>query len=238
MRGRPSPTCVLISGGLDSAALVHRLLAQGGRVVPLYLRCGLLWEPAELYWLKRFLRALRVPRLAPLIVVDLPLRSLYGSHWSLTGRGIPSARSTDAAVYLPGRNALLLTAAAIACAARGINRLAIGTLRGNPFGDASPAFFRRLGACLSGALAHPVRIEAPLRRLGKADLIRAAAGTPLALTFSCLRPRLPAGRQAAWHHCGACNKCAERRRAFRAARIADPTQYLISFSRQLRQRRK
>jgi 7-cyano-7-deazaguanine synthase len=211
----------LISGGLDSAILAHRVLAGGGRVVPLYLRTGLIWEPTELYWVKRLLRALRSPRLAPLVVIDLPLRGLYGAHWSLTGRGIPGRRSADAAVYLPGRNALLLTAAGIACAGRRIRRIAIGTLAGNPFGDATPAFFRRLAACLSGALGHPVQIIAPLRRLSKAQLIRAAAGAPLGLTFSCLRPR---GRR----HCGACNKCAERRRAFRAAGIPDPTRYQVS----------
>ena len=197
---------------------MRRLLAHGGRVVPLYLRCGLRWEPAELSWLRRFLRAIRSASLAPLVVVDLPLRSLYGSNWSLTGRRIPGARSADAAVYLPGRNALLLTAAAIVCAQRRISRLAIGTLKGNPFGDASPAFFRRMSSGLSQALARPIRIIAPLRRLTKPQLIRSAAGLPLALTYSCLRPRGQA-------HCGRCNKCAERRRAFRRAGVADPTRY-------------
>ena len=210
---------MLVSGGLDSAALMRRLLAQGGRVVPLYLRCGLRWEPAELYWLKRFLRAVRSKQLAPLVTLHLPLRSLYGPHWSLTGRGIPGSQSADEAVYLPGRNVLLLTAAAVVCAERRIRRLAIGTLSGNPFGDASPAFFRRMSSCLSGALARPLQVVAPLRRLTKTQLIHAAAEAPLALTFSCLRPR---GRR----HCGGCNKCAERRRAFRNAGIADPTRYV------------
>ena len=218
MPTRSLPICALVSGGLDSAVLVHGLLVQGGRVVPLYLRCGLLWEPAELHWLRRFLRAVRSKHLAPLVVVDMPLRSLYGSHWSLTGRRIPGTRSADAAVYLPGRNALLLTAAAIICAKRRISRLAIGTLGGNPFGDASPDFFRRISSCLSDALAHSVRIAAPLRRFTKAQLIRAAAETPLRLTFSCLHPR-------GHRHCGHCNKCAERRRAFRTTRITDPTRY-------------
>jgi 7-cyano-7-deazaguanine synthase len=38
------------------------------------------------------------------------------------------------------------------------------------------------------------------------------------LTFSCLAPQ---GRR----HCGRCNKCAERKRAFRQAGIPDPTKY-------------
>jgi 7-cyano-7-deazaguanine synthase len=217
MRRRPDTTAVLVSGGLDSAVLLVRLLRSGRRVWPVYCRCGLAWEAAELYWLRRFLRAVRSPRLLPLRVLDIPVRQVYGAHWSLSGRGVPGSRSADAAVYLPGRNVLLLSHVAVAGADRGITRLALGTLRGNPFADASPKFFRAMGRALSLALGRPIRIEAPLVRLRKAALLRSAVGLPLHLTFSCLRPRLPAGRQAAWRPCGRCNKCAERRRAFRAA---------------------
>ena len=218
MPKRSLPICALVSGGLDSAVLVRRLLAQGRRVAPLYVRCGLRWEPAERYWLRRFLRAIRSPRLAPLMVVDMPLRSVYGSHWSLTGRRMPGALSADAAVYLPGRNVLLISHAAIRCAQRRISTIAVGTLKSNPFGDASPRFFKAFASCLTSALEHPIRIRAPLRRLTKREVVRASRALPLHLTFSCLSPR-------GYWHCGACNKCAERRRAFRAAGVADLTQY-------------
>lgn len=222
MPARSRLTGVLVSGGLDSAALVGRLLRSGRRVQPLYVRCGLAWEAAELAWLRRFLRAIRSPRLAPLVVLELPIRSMYGRHWSLTGRRVPGSRSADAAVYLPGRNILLLTHAAVFCASRGIPTIALGLLKGNPFADASPAFLRRMAGCLSQALDRPIRVLAPIRHLTKTQVIRSAGRLPLALTFSCLVPRLPAGRQAAWRHCGRCNKCAERRKAFLAAGRADP----------------
>ena len=215
MRGRSNTTCVLASGGLDSAVLLARLLRAGGRVWPVYLRCGLAWEAAELYWLRRFLRAVRSPTLLPLTVLDAPIRRVYGPHWSLTGRGVPGSRSADAAVYLPGRNLLLLSHAAVASVQRRVTRLAVGTLRGNPFSDASPRFFRAIADCLTQALGLPIRIEAPLRRLTKPALIRSSTSVPLRLTFSCLNP-------LGVHPCGRCNKCAERRHAFRAADIADP----------------
>jgi 7-cyano-7-deazaguanine synthase len=218
MRGRSDITCVLASGGLDSAVLLARLLRAGGRVWPVYLRCGLAWEAAELYWLRRFLRAVRSPALLPLSLLDVPVRGAYGAHWSITGRGVPGARSADAAVELPGRNGLLLTHAALAAARRGVTRLAVGTLRGNPFRDASPRFFRTMAAGLTQALGRPIRIAAPLRRLTKRQLIRSSASLPLALTFSCLNP-------SGVRPCGACNKCAERRRAFRDAGVTDPTRY-------------
>ena len=219
MRKCSDITCVLVSGGLDSAVLMARLLRAGGQVRPLYVRCGLTWEAAELYWLRRLLRALRSPRLLPLTVVWLPMRSLYGSHWSLSRRGVPGARSTDAAVYLPGRNLILLSCAGIVAAQRGVTRLALGALQSNPFGDASPRFLRSMSRSLSLALDRPIRISTPLRRFKKPQLVRAARGLPLALTFSCLRP-------LGVRPCGRCNKCAERRRAFRLAGVADPTVYV------------
>ena len=213
------PICVLLSGGLDSAVLLHRSLRHGRPVVPLYVRCGFVWEAAELYWLRHLLRALRTSALRPLQVIDLPMRPVYGAHWSLTGRHIPGPGSADAAVYLPGRNALLLTAAAIVAARERASTIALGVLKGNPFGDATPRFFTTLSSALSQALRRPICIVAPLRCMRKVQLIRAAAKVPLALTFSCINPR------AGLRHCGRCNKCAERRQAFRLAQVADPTRY-------------
>jgi len=210
---------VLVSGGLDSAALVHVLLRTGSRLVPCYLQCGLRWEAAEMHWLKRFLASVRSPRLGPLETVRVPLRHLYRNHWSLTGRGVPGARSRDAAVYLPGRNLLLISAAAVRLAPRRVSAFALGTLGGNPFGDATPAFFRTLADCLRHALGSPVRILTPLATWKKPAVIRVVTGLPLELTFSCLQPR-------GLRHCGRCNKCGERRRSFRAARVPDPTPYV------------
>jgi 7-cyano-7-deazaguanine synthase len=217
------PICALISGGLDSGVLLHRLVNNQTRVVPLYVRCGLHWENAEVYWLRRFLGQIRCAWLAPLQTVELPMGSVYGTHWSLTGRGVPSATSPDAAVYLPGRNVLLVTAAAIRCARHRISTIALGLLAGNPFGDASSRCLDRLASSLSEALRHPIRVVTPLRRFQKAALIRSAATLPWELTWSCLRPQR--GR-----HCGRCNKCAERRRAFREAGVVDPTRYAANGS--------
>ncbi|PIQ83835.1 MAG: 7-cyano-7-deazaguanine synthase [Candidatus Omnitrophica bacterium CG11_big_fil_rev_8_21_14_0_20_63_9] len=199
---------VLISGGVDSAVLLDRLLRQGCRVQPIYVRCGFRWEAAELRHLRRLLHALHRKALKRLMILDVPLRSAYGPHWSFGGARVPGARSTDAAVYLPGRNALLLSHAAVACAQRGIDHLALGILKSNPFGDASPQFLRQMASALTLALGRRVRILTPLRQMSKARVIQSGRGVPLALTFSCINPRGD-------RHCGMCNKCAERQRAFR-----------------------
>jgi 7-cyano-7-deazaguanine synthase len=217
----PEPVCVLTSGGLDSAVLVG-VLARRTVVHPLYVRCGLRWEPAEQALLQRFLAAVRRRpghRLAPLVRVALPVRALYGdAHWSVSGRGVPGRRAALASNYLPGRNLILGTLGAIHCAQRGIPRLALGLLADNPFPDATPRFLHGLGTLAGQALATRLRVLAPFRRLDKADVIRRGRGLPLALTLSCARPR-------GTRHCGACTKCAERQRAFAAAGVPDPTPY-------------
>jgi 7-cyano-7-deazaguanine synthase len=214
---REGPVCGLVSGGLDSAILLDHLLQQGRQALPLYVQCGFRWEAAERYWLRRFLRVIRTTQLLPLQLVELPRGSLSSAHWSVTGRGVPDAASPDTAVELPGRNLLLLSAAVVG-APRRVTTVALGTLKGNPFSDASPRFFRQMGRCLSTALGRRIRLLTPLARWTKPQLIRRAGQLPLGLTFSCLAPR---GVQ----HCGRCNKCAERRRAFREADRCDPTRY-------------
>ena len=148
----------------------------------------------------------------------MPVADLYGLHWAFGYGRVPDDRSADAAVYLPGRNLLLTMKAALYCAKQRIPRLAIGVLRGNPFSDSSARFFRQVSDVVQTAVGQRVLIERPLANESKVQVIRRARGFLLGLSFSCINPH---GRQ----HCGRCNKCAERRRAFRAAGQIDPTPY-------------
>src|SRR5262245_35304735 len=113
---------VLVSGGLDSAILVSYLLDQGEQVQPFYVESHLRWQAAELAALREYLKAVDRPELADLVVIELPLEDLYGSHWSPTG-DVPGAATADEAVYLPGRNLLLAIKPALWCQMQGIGRL-------------------------------------------------------------------------------------------------------------------
>jgi 7-cyano-7-deazaguanine synthase len=211
---------VLVSGGIDSAALLAES-ARRGPAQPLYFRFGLFWEQAELLHLRRLLDAIASPSLRPLAVLDVPVGDLYeGGHWSLTGVGVPAAGTPDEAVFLPGRNVLFLAKAMLWCHLRGVPALALAPLEANPFPDATPEFFAAFAAAVNRGISGSVEVRLPYRGLHKADVLRraAAAGLPPGLTFSCVRP-VHNG------HCGACNKCDERRAGFREAGIADPTTY-------------
>ncbi|HEY1784408.1 MAG TPA: 7-cyano-7-deazaguanine synthase, partial [Pirellulales bacterium] len=139
---------VLFSGGLDSSILVAHLLGNGESVQPLYVAGGLVWEEAELTAARRLLARLAGPRLAPLVVLQLPMADLYGQHWSTDGRQTPDGTTPDEAVYLPGRNPLLLIKSRLWCQLNGVGRLALGTLKHNPFADATAEFFATFASAL------------------------------------------------------------------------------------------
>jgi 7-cyano-7-deazaguanine synthase len=217
---------VLLSGGLDSAVLVAQA-ATTGTVQPIYVAAGLAWEAEEEELARRLLATAPYARsVLPLARLALDVTDLYpDTHWARVG--MPPAYDTpDEDVYLPGRNVLLLAKGGVFCALRRIPRLAIGPLAGNPFPDATPEFFGSIARTLSLGLAHPLTIETPLVAMHKEDVIRlgASLGVPFELTLSCMNP-------SGGKHCGLCSKCRERRDAFAAAGIADPTEYLAASPR-------
>ena len=198
--------------------LAATLSQEFQEVYPVYVRNGLVWEGTELYWVRRFLSALACKAIKPPKEILLPLKDIYNSHWSTTGYRVPNHCSQDREMYLPGRNLILLSKTVLYCALNQLPLIALGPLKGNPFPDSTAHFFAKFQELACQALTFNIKIIAPFSRLSKADVIQLGRDLPLHLTFSCARPmqRL---------HCGACNKCAERRRSFVRAGIQDKTRY-------------
>jgi 7-cyano-7-deazaguanine synthase len=213
-------TAVLCSGGLESAVLLAEE-ARRAAVTPVYVGVGLAWEAAEREALARLLQApVYGDAASRLSLLQFEMRDVYpATHWALTGQP-PGYDTPDEEVYLRGRNLVLLTKAAVFCAERGLDRIALGPLSGNPFPDATPAFFEAMARALTVGLGQPIEIATPFARMHKPDVIRRGVqlGVPLELSLSCMAPRAGA-------HCGACSKCRERHDAFEAAGLADPTVY-------------
>jgi 7-cyano-7-deazaguanine synthase len=131
---------------------------------------------------------------------------------------VPGAATPDEAVYLPGRNLLLVMKAALWCQLHGIRRLALAPLESNPFPDATDQFFADFGNLISQAGDARLEIVRPFADMNKQQVMQLANGSPLELTFSCLAP-------VGELHCGRCNKCAERQAAFKGVPRDDPTEY-------------
>jgi 7-cyano-7-deazaguanine synthase len=210
---------VLCSGGVDSAVLVADQASKGLIVHPIYIRFGLSWEAAEEAHLRRFLGSLPTHLATrPLVILSLPIADVYGAHWSVSGASVPDRTTPDTAVYLPGRNQLLLSKSSIWCVLNGIEMIALATLKGNPFADSSADFFVRFSALVEYGLDHHFSVLTPFSDMTKSDVLELGRHFELQHTFSCIAP-------VDGHHCGRCNKCAERRNGFADARIPDPTSY-------------
>ena len=187
-------------------------------VLPLYVSTGLAWEDDERGLAGRFVATLEGVRDMQTLTVDM-LDVYSATHWAVRGEA-PGFDTPDTDVYLEGRNIILLSKASVYMARVGSSRVWLGSLAHNPFPDATPAFFRAMEHALTTGLSHAIAIEAPFSGMRKPDVIRLGRtlGVKFELTLSCMQP--VRGR-----HCGRCSKCRERREAFTAAGVADPTDY-------------
>ena len=217
---------VLLSGGLDSAVLVAHA-ARTSAVQPIYVSAGLAWEREERALVERLLQS---PPYAsgvlPLAALAADVTDIYpAAHWAR--RGAPPAYDTpDEDVYLPGRNVLLLSKAGVLCALRGIPRIAIGPLAGNPFPDATPEFLASMAQALSIGLAHPVAIDAPFSAMHKEDVIALGRVAGRAVRADDVVHEA-GGREAL----RAVQQVPRAPRRVRAAGVRDPTEYLAAAPR-------
>jgi 7-cyano-7-deazaguanine synthase len=199
--------------------------AQQAVVQPVYVGVGLAWEEAERAMVARLLASpIFDGRVTALVSVDFTMIDVYSpSHWAMTGTP-PAYDTADEDVYLAGRNLVLLTKAGVIAASQAIERIALGPLAGNPFPDATPQFFEAMERALSIGLNHRIVVATPFIALHKEDVILKGIelGVPLEYTLSCMNP-VPGDTLPL--HCGLCSKCRERRDAFAAAGVADPTSY-------------
>ncbi|MDY6779398.1 MAG: 7-cyano-7-deazaguanine synthase [Halobacteria archaeon] len=211
--------CVLFSSGIESSVLLWKT-AQEREVYPVHVGNGFIWEDTEVEYGSRFIDSVETPNeIHSINRLEFPLDDVYPDHWSLSGEDIPSGESEEGH-YLPGRNIVLLSKTALFCHFNGINDVVHGTLKENPFPDATDSFFGSYENGLSEGLDHEINVLRPFDDRKKTDVIRMAVENdlPLEHTFSCLRP-------VAGVHCGECKKCHGRRESFAEAGVDDPTEY-------------
>lgn len=186
---------VLMSGGLDSSLCAALAKESGIDVIPVFINYG---QRAAL----RELAACRG------ICQDLGLMDPVLVDLQGFGVAVPSGlTSADLALnedaFLPGRNLVMLVAAAGVAYSRGASGVVIGLLTQQAaiFPDQTQAFISAAETAIEVALGQRVHILAPLGDVSKATVMKLASERSIRGTYSC-----HAGTPAP---CGECVSCRE-----------------------------
>jgi 7-cyano-7-deazaguanine synthase len=248
---------ILLSGGLDSTTAAAVARREGYQLVAVTLHYGQS-HAREVAAAGRVAAALglrhRVVDVA--FFKDLAWYSALTNPERFplpTGRH-PAAMAADVPVtYVPLRNTFFLTLGAALLESEALRAIeeegvppasltaslfvAANAVDYSGYPDCRPEYYRsvtetlRLGSKLGTQYGVPFRIETPLIRLTKAEIVRLglAAGAPLELTWSCYAGGAPGGAGASagaegpeGRPCGVCDSCLLRAKGFAEAGVADP----------------
>ena len=216
---------VLVSGGMDSAVTLAIARAQG-------FACHALSVDYGQRHASELAAAARVAQTLGAIehkVVAVDLRSIGGSALTADAIAVPEQASPGIpSTYVPARNTIMLSIALGWAEVLGAGDIFCGVnaIDYSGYPDCRPEFidaFERLAnlatkAAVEGAR---LRIQAPLIRLGKADIVREGLrlGVDFAATVSCYQA------DAQGRACARCDACRLRAQGFADAGTADPTRY-------------
>ena len=223
----PKIAVVLLSGGLDSMVAGGLAREAGYELAALTIDYNQRHR-VELQAAARIATVLGARRH---IVLPLDLAAFGGSALTAdmpvpkdgVGPGIPNT-------YVPARNTIFLSLTLGLAEVSGANDIFIGVnaLDYSGYPDCRPEFidaFQQLAslATKAGVEGHPVRINAPLQHMSKADIAREAnrLGLDAGMSWSCYDPA--PGDQ----HCGLCDSCRLRSKGFEEAGLPDPTRYAV-----------
>lgn len=210
--------CVIVlSGGPDSATVAYWAKKQGYDVHAISFKYGQI-ATKEVLCAKKIAEKLD----APIKVVNLSsLKNVFGDVTSLCNTDIPMTSSFSQPIIVPFRNAIFLSVAVSYASSICASKIFYGAQGSDePFyPDCRREFYKAFekAACLGTGIE--ISIEAPFSNRPKSETLKigVALGVPFKLTWSCYR--------AGAKHCGICESCVNRKRAFAEAGIPDPTEY-------------
>ncbi|OGS41630.1 MAG: 7-cyano-7-deazaguanine synthase QueC [Euryarchaeota archaeon RBG_16_62_10] len=221
---------VLLSGGLDSSTVLAMAKERGLEVVALTFDYG-----------QKHKRELNSARKVALhfgvrehVIVPLDLGKHLRSALTRESIQIPVGRSREEissgvpSTYVPSRNIIFLSIAGSIAESVGASTviIAANAVDFSGYPDCTPEFIEAFQKVLdvgtkAGKEGHGIRVEAPMLRMSKGDIVREAVrlGVPLELTWSCYRGGVRA--------CGRCDSCLLRLRGFAEAGLKDPIEYEV-----------
>ena len=208
---------VVLSGGPDSATVAYWAKKQGYDLSAITFKYGQI-ATKETDSAKKIAAKLG----ASIKVIDLStLKEVFGEVTSLCNADIPMTSSFSQPIIVPFRNAIFLSVAVSYAASIGANKIFYGAQGSDePFyPDCRREFYKEFekAACLGTGME--MSIEAPFSGRPKSETLRIGAelGVPFELTWSCYFNGV--------RHCGKCESCVNRKKAFKEAGMRDPTEY-------------
>jgi 7-cyano-7-deazaguanine synthase len=218
--------CV-ISGGMDSATLLYKAIAEGESGVDAVSFNYGQRHKKELDYASELCRRLGVRH----DVIDVSTLTPYIGGSSLTDDiDVPDGHYTEDSMRItvvPNRNAIMLSIAFGIAVARDASAVGAGMHAGDHaiYPDCRPefveAFDKMQKVAVQGHGNPSLYLWTPFINYSKADIAAegSSLGVDYALTWSCYK-----GQQ---FHCGKCGTCYERREAFSLAGVEDPTEYEV-----------
>jgi 7-cyano-7-deazaguanine synthase len=160
-----------------------------------------------------------------LIVRNEALSKIGGSALTDPALAVPET-GVDAhqipITYVPFRNAHFLAVAVSWAEVIGAHKILIGAVEQDSSGypDCRPHYYERFNEVIRSGTRHgDIRIETPLIRMSKAEIVRLGVelAAPFQLSWSCY--------QNSEEACGNCDSCRLRLQAFQRAGVADSIAY-------------
>ena len=231
---RPAAVCI-VSGGLDSVCFAASLAARDG--YDIYMMTFAYGQRAkrEIDRARYFTKVLKA-RDHKIIDISF-MKSLYGRSNALTDSKQKLSQTFSQNLVVPVRNAVFLTIATAWAMSINVKVIAYGAHAGDipHYPDCRPEFIDAISEALNIAesdnivagLRQKIRILSPaVMGLDKSSLVKAGyttLGRRIFRTWSCYTDGVRAGR--GYLHCGRCESCISRKKAFTTAQIEDKTGY-------------
>jgi len=165
-------------------------------------------------------------------IVDISfMKDLYGNSNVLTSKKRKIPDKFEYSIVVPIRNAVFLSMASAWAYTLNASIVAYGAHTGDKnYPDCRPLFAKKLESAfnqgeidgIKSGLRKQIKIWSPYReRLSKRELLKIgikSLGDSIFRTWSCYESKK--------YHCGVCESCNNRKKAFEHAGIADKTKYL------------
>ncbi|MDW7973449.1 MAG: 7-cyano-7-deazaguanine synthase QueC [Thermodesulfovibrio sp.] len=208
---------VILSGGIDSSTVAYWAKNQGYRVYAITFKYGQI-ATREVECAAKIAEKLGIP----IKIIDLStLKEVFEGATSLCDERIPMTSEFNPLLIVPFRNAIFLSVAVAYAVSINVNRIFYGAQGSDePFyPDCRREFYKAFEKAAAIGTNRELIIEAPFSSIPKSEVIRIGMklGVPYHLTWSCYLNDLK--------HCGKCESCLNRKKAFIEAGVTDPTIY-------------